>query len=156
MSGSRKLPDQVRTTCRRLHYSLHTKRAYVRWVVRFVRIHGTVHPRSLDARDVKAFLNDLAVERQVAGSTQNQALNVLVFLYNRVQRIELGDMNAIDRALRRRNPPMVCTRQEVQVVPETVRGTNRLVALLLYAPASDCLRLYGCVLKTETLNTARS
>lgn len=70
-----KLLDRIRTTCRRLHYSLHTERAYCRWTERFVRFHGTVHPRHLDATHVRMFLNHLARERQVAASTQNQALS---------------------------------------------------------------------------------
>lgn len=71
MSRPPKLLDQVRIACRRLHYSLHTERAYVRWVKRFVLFHGTVHPRQLGVQDVEAYLNHLAVDREVAASTQS-------------------------------------------------------------------------------------
>jgi hypothetical protein len=47
--------DRVRRTCRRRPYSDHTEKAYVRWVVRYVRFHDTTHPRRLDADDVRAF-----------------------------------------------------------------------------------------------------
>ena len=57
-SDSPRLLDRVRTSCRRRHYSLHTERAYVRWIVRFVRFHDTTHPRLL-AADVRAFLNHM-------------------------------------------------------------------------------------------------
>ena len=144
MPGSPKLLDQVRTTCRRLHYSLHTERAYVRWIKRFVLFHGTVHPREIGARDVEAFLNHLAVDREVAASTQNQALNALVFLYRRVLKVDLGEMEGIERASRRRNLPVVLTREEVRAVLDNIRGANRLVALLLYGSGlrlSEALRL---------------
>jgi hypothetical protein len=56
-SDSPRLLDRVRTTCRRRGYILHTERAYVRWIVRFVRFHDTTHPRLLDAADLRGFLN---------------------------------------------------------------------------------------------------
>jgi hypothetical protein len=56
-SASPRLLDRVRTTCRRRGYSLHTERAYVRWIVRFVRFHATTHLRLLDAADVRVFPN---------------------------------------------------------------------------------------------------
>jgi hypothetical protein len=81
MSGSSdqspKLLDRVRQTCRRRQYSYHTEKAYVRWVIRFVRFHDTTHPRHLNEDDIRAFLGHLASERNVAASTQNQALNAL-------------------------------------------------------------------------------
>lgn len=144
MSRAPKLLDQVRTVCRRLHYSLHTERAYVRWIKRFVVFHGTVHPRQLDAQDVVAFLSHLAVDCQVAASTQNQALNALVFLYRRVLKMDLGEMERIERPSRRRNLPVVLTREEARAVLDNIRGTNRLVALLLYGSGlrlSEALRL---------------
>ena len=63
-----RLLDQVRATLRRLHYSLRTEKAYVAWIIRFVRFHGTRHPRELGAPEVTAFLNHLAVYGQVAAT----------------------------------------------------------------------------------------
>jgi site-specific recombinase XerD len=67
---------------RRRQYSLHTERAYARWIKRFVPFHDTPFPRNLGATDVRAFLNHLAVERNVAAFTQNRVLNAVVFLYD--------------------------------------------------------------------------
>jgi len=141
---SPKLLDRIRTTCRRLHYSLHTERAYCRWTKRFVRFHGTVHPRHLDATHVRAFLNHLACERQVAASTQNQALSALLFLYDKVLNVDLGPIDAIERAQRPRRLPVVLTRAEARAVLDRMHGTNRLVALLLYGAGlrlTEALRL---------------
>jgi len=84
-----KLLDQVRQTARLKHFSLRTERAYAQWVYRFVVHHGKRHPRELGAREIQAFLTWLAVERNVAASTQNQALCALLFLYRKVLRIDL-------------------------------------------------------------------
>jgi hypothetical protein len=68
-----KLLDQVRQAARLKHFSLRTEQAYAQWVYRFVVHHGKRHPRELGAREIQAFLTWLAVERNVAASTQNQA-----------------------------------------------------------------------------------
>ncbi len=79
-----KLLDQVREAIRVRHYSLRTEEAYVLWVRGFVRFHGFRHPDELDSVDIESFLSHLATRRNVAASTQNQALNALVFLYGNV------------------------------------------------------------------------
>jgi len=109
-----------------------------------VRFHGTVHPRTLHAKDVRAFLDHLAAERNVAASTQNQALNALIFLYEHVLDIDLGAIGDFERAQRSRRLPVVLTREEVRAVLGHMQGTNRLVALLLYGSGlrlTEALRL---------------
>ena len=81
-------PGQLRAAihaaARVRHYSPRTEKAYMGWIRRFVIFHGRTHPGHLGADDVAAFLNHLAVDRRVSGTTQNQALNALVFLYRDV------------------------------------------------------------------------
>jgi site-specific recombinase XerD len=139
-SSSPKLLSRVRIACRRRDYSLHTERAYVQWVRRFVRFHDTTHPRLLDAHDVRAFLNALATDLHVAASTQNQALNALVFLYDKVLDAPVG---AITPAKRPRRLPTVLSRLDVRAVLNAMpAGANRLVAELLYGSG---LRPFACV-----------
>ena len=111
-----KLLDQVRQTARLKHFSLRTERAYAQWVYRFVVHHGKRHPREMGAREIQAFLTWLAVERDVAASTQNQALCALLFLYREVLGIELPRIEEAVRARRSRRVPTVLTRDEVRVV----------------------------------------
>ena len=66
---------------RRLHYSRRTEEAYIHWTKRFIYFHGKRHPAELGEVEVTAFLNHLATERNVAASTQNQALSALLSLY---------------------------------------------------------------------------
>jgi integron integrase len=142
---SPKLLNQVRQTCQRRQYSYHTEKAYVRWVTRFVRFHDTTHPRHLDEDDIRAFVAHLASERNVAASTQNQALNALIFLYEQVLGVELGDIGPVDRADRPKRLPTVCSRNEVRRLFDAMSpGPNRLIAHLLYGSGlrlSEALRL---------------
>ena len=112
-----KLLDQVRTTCRRLQYSHHTEKAYVSWVVRFVRFHGTRHPRTINAMHIRDVLNHLVTERDVAASTQNQALHALRFLCERVLNIELEGIDGLQLAERPKRLPLVVTRRTVSNRP---------------------------------------
>jgi site-specific recombinase XerD len=91
---------------------------------------------------VESFLTDLAVRRRVAASTQNQALNALVFLYRQVLHQEAGEFSAV-RAKRPVRLPTVLTKAEVQRLLCAMKsGTHRLMARLLYGTG---MRLMECV-----------
>jgi Phage integrase, N-terminal SAM-like domain len=79
-----KLLDQVRAAIRLRHYSLRTEDTYLHWIKRFIFFHGKRHPAEMGAQEIGQFLSALAVEHHVSASTQNQALNALVFLYRYV------------------------------------------------------------------------
>jgi hypothetical protein len=104
-----KLLDQVRQVLRLHHYSIHTERSYVDWIVRFVRFHSMRSREDLFPAEAKieSFLTDLAVHANVAPATQNQAMNALVFLYKRVLNHPLQDsINAV-RADKKINVPVL-------------------------------------------------
>ena len=129
-----KLLDEVRNVLRLHHYSIHTERSYVDWIVRFVRFHDMRSRKDLFPAEAKieAFLTDLAVHGDVAPSTQNQALNALVFLYKRVLKHALqGSIDAV-RADQKVHVPVVMTREEVASVLSLMEGTSQLVAKILY------------------------
>ena len=93
---------------------------------------------------IEAFLSYLAVERNVAASTQNQAFNALLFLYRQVLEIELEFPIDAIRARQPRHLPTVLTKAEVDKVIALIPGTNQLVAKLLYGSGlrlAECLRL---------------
>jgi hypothetical protein len=96
--GSPRLLARLRRALRVRHYSRRTEEAYVGWVRRFVRFCGMRHPAALGERDVERFLTSLAVDRGVSGSTQNQALSALVFLYDAVLGRPLGLCTGLIRA----------------------------------------------------------
>ena len=130
--GSSPFLRSVRDAIRVRHYSVRTEDAYLQWIKRFILFHGKRHPSELGEREVAAFLTHLAVEGQVAGSTQNQALNALVFLYRHVVKRPLGEFTGIVRAKRPPKVPVVLTTNEVGRVLRKLEGLHWLVACLQY------------------------
>ena len=114
------------------HASPRTIETYADWVRRYVRFHGGRHPRQLGEREVTAFLSHLATERRVAASTQNQALAALVFLYRDVFGVTVGWLDQLVRARKPARVPAVLSRDEAGRVLAELRGSARLVALVLY------------------------
>src|SRR5574343_471239 len=93
IAQSPRLLDELRSAIRIRHYSIRTEQAYVHWVAAFIRFHAMRHPRDMGAREVTVFLSHLATERDVAASTQQQALSALLFLYRHVLEIDLRWLN---------------------------------------------------------------
>ena len=127
-----RLLDQVRDRIRFKHYSLRTEQAYVGWSKRFIRFHGNRHPSDLSSAHVEAFLTHLAVDLQVAASTQNQAQSALLFLYREVLAHELPLLDGVRRAKMPVRLPVVLTREEVARVLDALHGPHRLFGKLLY------------------------
>jgi integron integrase len=133
--------DQVRSEMRLRHMSPRTERAYVGWILRFIRFHERRHPSNLGPREVEGFLSHLATDRGVSASTQNQALAALLFLYRHVLEIDLPWLDELTHAKRPKRLPEVMTPDEVARVLAEMSGTPRLMALILYGAG---LRLLEC------------
>ena len=133
-SKNRKLLDEVRDVMRLHHYSIHTERTYSNWIKRYIRYHRMTDRQDLidgEAR-IEAFLTHLAVDKSVAPSTQNQAMNALVFLYKHVLKQPLDqEINAV-RASGKINIPVVMTREEVAQTIAFMEGVPQLIVKLLY------------------------
>ena len=135
--------DRVRIACRVRHFSPRTADAYTAWADRFIRFHNIRHPDTMAEPEVSAFLTHLAVERNVAASTRNQAPAALLFLYAAVLEKPLNQLQVV-RANRPKRLPGVMTRDEVKRVLGALEGTHRVAALLLYGSGLrllECLRL---------------
>jgi len=129
------LRDDFTAVIRRKHYSRRTERTYWTWIAAFLRFHrgaaGWRHPGSMGATEIEAFLTHLAVDRRVAASTQNQALNAIVFLYKQVLEIDPGTFNAA-RARPSRRLPTVLSRREVWALLDKLAPPVRLIAEVMY------------------------
>ena len=106
--------NRLRDIIRTKQYSIRTEKSYVDWVRRFILFHNKRHPEELGETEVGEFLTYLAVTRQVSPSTQNQALNALVFLYRYMLNKPLGDILDAVRAKRPQRLPVVLARDEVR------------------------------------------
>jgi integron integrase len=139
----KKLLDQVRDAIRLKHYSIRTEQAYVTWIKRYIYFHNVRHPAEMGTAEIQAFLTHLAVEGNVAASTQNQALSALLFLYKEVLHQDLGPIDAL-RAKKSKRLPSVLTKEELHRVLGHLSGTHLLMAKLLYGSGlrlMECLRL---------------
>ena len=123
---------RVRGVMRVRHLSIRTEDAYVNWIKRFILFHGKRHPAAMGEPEVAAFLTHLAVEGQVASSTQNQALNALVFLYDAVLERPLGECAGIVRAKRPQRLPVVLAPAEVARILSRLTGVYWLIGCLQY------------------------
>lgn len=127
------------------HLSPRTEAAYWEWVVRYLKFHKERagdwrHPRDLGSSGVTPFLTWLATERDVSVSTQNQALNALLFLYREVLTVPLVAGHFV-RVRRSPGVPTVLTREEVRELLAALTGTYELMARLLYGTGMRLLEL---------------
>jgi integron integrase len=139
-----RLLDQVRAEIRLRHYSLRTEQAYVHWIRRFILFHDKRHPSTMGEREITAFLTDLAVNRHVSASTQNQALSAILFLYRNVFHMQLEWLDDVVRAKRSQRLPVILSRDELRQLLGCMHGVNGLIARLLYGTGMrkmECLRL---------------
>jgi integron integrase len=135
-AGGVRLLDRLREEIRLRQYSVRTEQAYAQWVRRFVLFHGKRHPLQMGAEEVRAFLSSLATQGRVGASTQNQALNAIVFLYKHVLRVPLESLAGIEPARRPIHLPVVLDGHEVRALLAAIRAAGHdeawLVASLLY------------------------
>ena len=132
MTDKPRLLDQVRDKLRLKHYSYRTEQSYVNWIKRFIFFHNKRHPDVMGENEIEVFLTHLAVKRNVAASTQNQALCALLFLYKEVLGRELAWMDSMQRAKRPARLPVVLTTSEAQNLLGRLEGRAWLMASLLY------------------------
>jgi integron integrase len=138
-----KLLDRVRIEIRTRRYSLRTEEAYVQCIRRFILFHGKRHPAEMAESEINKFLNHLAIGKNVAASTQNQALCAILFLYREVLKKSVGELDLV-WAKKSKRVPVVLTPEEVVAILQGMQGTKQLLVRLLYGTGMrhlECLRL---------------
>ncbi len=126
------LLQNLRDVIRRKHYSIRTEETYINWTKDYIRYHRLRHPAEMNEVQVVEYLTHLAVNRHVSASTQNQALNALVFLYKHVMNRPLGSLAGTARAKHQPSLPVVFTRDEIVALLDRLEGVAWLVTALLY------------------------
>jgi len=148
-----RLREQLREVMRFKQFSRRTDDAYWVYIRQFILFHGKRHPREMGKAEVEAFLSHLTTAKNVAVSTQNQALNALVFLYREVLHQPFDRLGAVERPLRRPKVPVVLSQPEAVRFLEHMEGTLGLIARLLYGTG---LRLMeGVRLRVKDLDFGR-
>jgi integrase len=136
------LLNKLRHTIRTFNYSIRTEEAYVNWVKNFILFHNKKHPSKLAEKEISDYLIFLAVKKNVAASTQNQALSAIIFFYSNVLKIEIQKIDNLIRAKRPKKLPVVFTKDESSRLLLQMQGVPWLVANLLYGSG---LRLMECI-----------
>ena len=137
--------DKLAYTIRAKYHSIRTEQSYLSWAVRFIKFHKLCDPVGFGANEIRLFLNHLAVRRNVAFATQQQALNALVFFFKHVLEKEPGEIGQFQQSRKPRRLPVVLTRDEVSLIFDNIRSPLALLMLnLLYGCGMrrmECLRL---------------
>jgi len=137
------LQEEASRLLRLKHRSYRTKKTYLGWIRRFGEFLGYKAPEKLSGQDLQDFLTYLAVKRRVSSSTQNQALNALVFLFREVLQKDVGIYIDAVRAKEKRRLPVVLSKQEVFDIFDRMPGVHRLMAMVIYGCG---LRLSECLM----------
>jgi integron integrase len=124
------------------HLSFRTEQTYMGWVRRFYHFLNGQPPYKLDSTHVKDFMTHLAVERNVAASTQNQAFNAILFMFRHVLDKDIEDIGDAVRAKKKRRLPVVLAKSEINRLLDQMEGTNLLMAKTIYGCG---LRLRECM-----------
>lgn len=158
-----KFLDQCEEVMRFKQLAGRTVETYGHWIKRFIKFHrqpGALagqwiwrHPREMGHAEVRAFLTDLAVRRQVSAATQNQALNAVLFLYREVVGGEMDWVEGFEQARRSPRIPVVLTREEMQPLLQQLTGLQSLIGSLLYGTGMRLLE--GLRLRVKDVDFAR-
>ncbi len=84
----------------------------------------------------------LAAERAVSSSTQNQALNAIVFLYTAVMKRDPGDFSDFTHAKMQKRRPDTLSREQVTALIDALEMPHKLMAVICMA--RDCGSQSAC------------
>jgi len=137
-----KLIDRVRIKIRQKHYSPNTEKVYVKWIYEYIVFNQKRHPKDLGVREIEAFLNHMVMDFYVSASTQNQALQAILFLYNIVLEKPIDERINTLRVKKKKRLPVVLAVSEVNAILTQMTGVQKLIVQLLYGSG---LRLDECL-----------
>ncbi|MEW6080099.1 MAG: integron integrase [Thermodesulfobacteriota bacterium] len=140
----RKYAAQMKTILRLKHMSYATEKTYFSWLRSFYSFLGKMNPDQLESAHVMRFLSFLAVERKVSRSTQNQALNALLFFFRHGLEKDLGDIRGAVRSSNKQSLPVVLSQGEVNRLLGKLDGVHLLMAKTIYGSGirnNECLQL---------------
>lgn len=135
----------LRNACRVRHLAYNTEKTYCYWLRQFSYHHHKKPLSTMAGKEVEEFLTYLANERKVSASTQNQAMNALIFFYKNVFPVDLGKIDAM-RAKKKKYLPVFYTKDEMRRIMAQFRegSADWIMVNLLYGCGlrlSECLKI---------------
>jgi integron integrase len=129
----KKLLDQYSEALRTLHYSSRTEKTYISWARQYILYHNKRHPREMGVIEINEFISFLANKKNVAASTQNQAMSAVLFLYRNVLNMELDQTALFSvRPSKPKRIPTVLSREEAKTVIANMTGIHKLMTQMMY------------------------
>lgn len=127
--------ERTRAVIRRQHKTMATEQSYLHWLRHYMAALGGMPASLTSEQKLERFLTELAVKKNVAAATQNQAFNAILFFYKDVLGKPLQAVDAL-RATRpervRRAPTMAETRALIAAVRNVAGYPTNLITRLLY------------------------
>ncbi len=143
---AKKLLEIVRDKIRFKHYSIRTEQVYISWIKRYILFHNKRHPKDMGKIEIEQFLTHLAIDNHVSPTTQNQAFNAILFLYEQILLISLKNENIQAlRAKQKKHIPVVLSINEVKQIILNMNGLYQVMLKLMY----------GCGLRMNELLNLR-
>ena len=140
-----KLMDQVSQVLQHYNYSYSTEKIYCGWIIKYIKFFNThKYSSDMENREIEVFLNHLALKKRVSPATQKQALNSLIFLYQKVLDKEIPEKIELVKPKKSKTLPTILKRDELIEVFSYMKNNHLLMAKLLYGCGlrlMECLRL---------------
>jgi len=142
LSTRRKLLDIIKEKMEFKNYSLKTQKNYRWWIKKYIIYHQKKHPMEMGKEELETFLKHLKIEKKLSPTSQNQALNAIIFLYEDVLNIPMKNQNLKTLRIKREdNKPIILTKEELNQLFYYMSGIYKLMAILMY----------GCGLRMKEL-----
>ena len=140
-----KLMDQVRQVLRHYQYSENTEKIYCDWIVKYIQFFNAhEYSAKMQGKEIDIFLDHLVSSKNASPATQKQALNALIFLYQKVLAKKVPQDIKDIQLSSKKDLPVVMTQKEVTSLFSYMKKTNLLMAKILYGCGfrlMECLRL---------------
>ena len=131
--------------------SYNTEKSYLKYIKSFYRLHKK---DSFNSNDIVYYISQIVVEEGLSKSTQNSALNALVFFFKYVLNQEIGDLSQTLRASRKQNLPVFYTKEEIKEIFSHMEGMALLMAEVVYGGGLRHSEAYR--LRVKDLDFARN
>jgi integron integrase len=129
----KKLLDQYRDKIRLKQYSPRTEKTYIEWVRAYILFHNKRHPKEMGVPEIEQFITHLVADKKFSGSSQNQALSAILFLYRHVLEIGLDETALYHlRPQKSKTVPVVLSKAEAKLVISKLTGVYQIIAQILY------------------------
>lgn len=126
------------------HYSDKTIVVYQSWIERFIK-HYDLNPHEFNTDHIKDYLHYLSNVKKLKASSINQALNAIVFFYDKS--LNKGISKSTTSTLRvgsKKHLTKVLTKQQIESIIHQLKGFYQLIVYLLYGcglMSSEVLKL---------------